>query len=450
MKLKLIMCSDDEEIIYKNNKKYNKRKKKSKKVQKTKSNCIIKTFLKVIISLYLLSMFLIIFFPINQIQNFININTNNNYDNANILMKKYRNREFCDIKTFISLTLRGVSLSGEEFFPKNINPKISIIIGTFNAEFYIKNAILSIQNQNFKDIEIIIVDDASKDNTVTIIKELMKNDKRIELFQNQENKGTLYNKASGVLNAKGKYVMVLDQDDIYTQKDVFSTLYSYSEQNNLDIIGFSSIFTNENNNKVNLRKPNNIVHYFETPILHQPEISNRMYNFTEDGTPIRVNNVIWDYMYRTELFKESIKQIDPKFMNTKMICHEDFLLFFLLTRNAKSLKYIKRLFYINIQWNDNTNDLIKFSRQEKNKMGLNFVCLSYINYIEFILLNTNNTFSDKKIAMVEFNSWYFNNECRNNEFIRERGKNVCKLYLENPYIDDNEKNKIRDFINLGK
>ena len=343
--------------------------------------------------------------------------------------------------------MRGILFSKENFIPKNNNPKISIIIGTFNAEFYIKNAILSIQNQNFKDIEIIIVDDNSKDNTVPVIKELMKKDERIELYQNKENKGTLYNKARGVMSAKGKYVMILDQDDIYTQKDVFSTLYSYSEQNNLDIIGFASIFTNENKKKINIRKPNNIVHFFETPILHQPEISKRMFNFTEGGNPYRVNYVIWDYMYKTDLFKESIKQIDDKYMNTKMICHEDFLLFFILTRKAKSLKYIKRLFYINIQWNDETSDLIKFSRKEKSKMGFNYICLSYINYIEFILFNTNNTVTDKKIAMAEFDSWYFNNECKNNEFIKERGRNVSRLFLENEYIDENEKNKIRNFVN---
>ena len=67
-----------------------------------------------------------------------------------------------------------------------------------------------------------------------------------------------------------------------------------------------------------------------------------------------------------------------------------------------------------------------------------------------MLFNTNNTVNDKKIAMFEFNNWYYNNECRNNEFIKERGKNVSKLNLENEYIDINEKNKIRNFFNEKK
>ena len=433
------MCIDEEESIFKNNNKNRKR------TLKKKSKSKMKKIFKHLLYVYIIIIFLILALNIDKIRNFIKDKIMYN----NILIKKSINKEYYDIDKFVSLTLGGVSLSKTDFFPKNNNPKISIIIGTFNAEFYIKNAILSIQNQNFKDIEIIIVDDYSKDNTVQVIKEIMKKDKRIEVFQNGENKGTLYNKARGVLNAKGKYVMILDQDDIYTQKDVFSTLYAYSEKNNLDILGFASIFSNNNNNKVNVRAKN-VVHYFETPILYQPEVSNRMYNFTEDGTPNRVNYVIWDYIYKTELFKEIIKQIDDKYMNTKMICHEDFLLFFLLTRKAKNIKYIKRLFYINIQWNENTNDLVKFNKKEKSKLGFDFMCLSYLNYIEFILFNTNNTVNDKKIAMFEFNNWYYNNECRNNEFIKERGKNVSKLYLENEYIDINEKNKIRNFLNETK
>ena len=57
--------------------------------------------------------------------------------------------------------------------------------------------------------------DCSKDNSVNLIKELMVKDPRIKLYQNEENKGALYTKTRGVLNAKGKYVMALDEDDMY-------------------------------------------------------------------------------------------------------------------------------------------------------------------------------------------------------------------------------------------
>jgi glycosyltransferase involved in cell wall biosynthesis len=371
------------------------------------------------------------------------LKSNNN--SSNKLIEINLNEEYKYIEQFLYLILNNTLINKDKIFHKIKNPKISIVIPTFNAEGYIQKSILSIQNQNFKDIEIIIVDDYSKDKTIYLIKELMKKDERIKLIRNDKNKGTLYTKTKGILNAKGKYVMILDQDDLYTQKDVFSTLYSYIENKNLDIIGFSSIFSVNNLKDIN-KRTKQIIHYFETPILYQPDISKRMYNFNKSGKPNRVNSVIWNYIYKTELFIYIIKKIDDKFMNTKMVCHEDFLLFFLLSRKADTLKYIKRIFYINIRWKKGTNNKIKYSSEEKSKQEKNFKCLSYINYIEFLLMNTNNTFNDKSIASYEFNNWYFNNKCKYNKFIEERGKYVCKLFLENQYIENKEKNKIRKYL----
>ena len=62
---------------------------------------------------------------------------------------------------------------------------------------------------------------------------------------------------------------------------------------------------------------------------------------------------------------KSINQIDDKIMNTRMNCHEDFLLFFLLTRNAKSLKNIKRVFYAHIYWVNSTKESIYFLKKKK-------------------------------------------------------------------------------------
>ena len=64
----------------------------------------------------------------------------------------------------------------------NKKPKISAILPIYNGGKYLNNSLISIQNQNMKDIEIILIDDFSTDNTITIIEEYMKNDKRIRLF----------------------------------------------------------------------------------------------------------------------------------------------------------------------------------------------------------------------------------------------------------------------------
>ena len=73
----------------------------------------------------------------------------------------------------------------------NKKPKISVILPIYNGGKYLNNSLISIQNQNMKDIEIILIDDFSTDNTITIIEEYMKNDKRIRLIKNSRNKKIL-------------------------------------------------------------------------------------------------------------------------------------------------------------------------------------------------------------------------------------------------------------------
>jgi glycosyltransferase involved in cell wall biosynthesis len=142
------------------------------------------------------------------------------------------------MQEYIYMVMNGTLYNPNEVFKESEDPKISIVITVYNGEGYLETTLLSIQNQDFKDIEIIMVDDCSKDNSVKLIKELMMKDPRVKLYQNEENKGMLYTKTRGVLQAKGKYVLLLDEDDIYAQKDAFSTLYQEAEKNNLDLLGF--------------------------------------------------------------------------------------------------------------------------------------------------------------------------------------------------------------------
>ena len=79
----------------------------------------------------------------------------------------------------------------------------------------IKSVIRSIQNQNMKEIEIIIINDFSKDNSAQVISEMQKEDQRIKLINNKKNLGILHSRAIGILQAKGKYILNLDHDDLF-------------------------------------------------------------------------------------------------------------------------------------------------------------------------------------------------------------------------------------------
>ncbi len=90
-------------------------------------------------------------------------------------------------------------------------PLISVIIPTYNGAKNIKRAITSILNQTYPNIEVIVVDDASKDNTVEIV-ESMK-DSRIKLLRHKENKNGAAARNTGIRAAKGEYIAFLDDDD---------------------------------------------------------------------------------------------------------------------------------------------------------------------------------------------------------------------------------------------
>ena len=386
---------------------------------------------------------------LKAINYFRNVNVQNITDIYHkILLKSNRtnDEELNDCRKFMNEVANHTSFTHNKIFYRSENPKISIVIPMYNAEGYIENGIYAIEKQDFKDIEIIIIDDKSKDNSIRIVKQFMKKDLRINLYKNKYTKGTLYSKSIGVTYSKGKYVLVSDQDDLYSQEDAFTTMYYEMEKNNLDILGFSTICV-----------PNIIFRYSpflrnfrNTQIYHQPYVSYRMFYFKSNNTLVRMGNVIWNYIYKRNIFIKSINQIDDKTMNTRMNCHEDFLLFFLLTRNAKSIKNIKRVFYAHINWVNSTKKSVLFSKKEKNIVNRNYKCLSHINYIEFLLNKTKDTVKDKRIASFELNNYYLKNKCNNNTFIRKRAKNVCKLFLENHFIEQDVKQQILHFLNTTK
>jgi len=95
-----------------------------------------------------------------------------------------------------------------------MNCKISVIIPTYNGGKYIKRAIESVLNQTFQDFEIIVVDDFSSDDTISVIKELQKENSRIKLICLDKNSGgPACPKNEGFKIAEGEYITYLDQDD---------------------------------------------------------------------------------------------------------------------------------------------------------------------------------------------------------------------------------------------
>ncbi len=114
-------------------------------------------------------------------------------------------------------------------------PKVSVIIPVHNVEKYIRKTLDSVVNQTLKDIEIIIVDNKSSDNTLNIVKEYAQNDKRFTIYKNSENLKQGIARNFGVKMARGEYIFFIDGDD-YMELYALEKLYNRIVQMDCDIV----------------------------------------------------------------------------------------------------------------------------------------------------------------------------------------------------------------------
>ena len=95
------------------------------------------------------------------------------------------------------------------------NYLVSIITPSFNSEKYIKDAILSVINQTYQNWELIIIDDCSTDNSLSIVKSFSRNDSRINYYKNKTNSGAAVSRNLGLEKSLGRFVSFIDSDDIW-------------------------------------------------------------------------------------------------------------------------------------------------------------------------------------------------------------------------------------------
>ena len=113
-------------------------------------------------------------------------------------------------------------------------PEVSVIIPVYNSEKYVEKCICSVMAQTLPELEIIIINDGSIDESGKILRKLAQKDSRIILLE-QENKGVAAARNLGVEKATGKYLTFVDGDD-YLQEDYIEKMYSLAEKETLDMV----------------------------------------------------------------------------------------------------------------------------------------------------------------------------------------------------------------------
>lgn len=116
-------------------------------------------------------------------------------------------------------------------------PKVSVIIPVYNAEEHLSEAVDSVLNQDFKDLEVICVDDGSTDKSSSILHKYQQDDPRLKIFP-QQNSGGSAARNTGLAHAEGDYIMFLDSDDVYAD-GVIGDAYNCAQDNNVDIVFYN-------------------------------------------------------------------------------------------------------------------------------------------------------------------------------------------------------------------
>lgn len=314
-------------------------------------------------------------------------------------------------------------------------PDVSIIVPIYNAENYLDKCIESLLNQTKKEIEIILINDGSTDNSEKIIKSYK--DKRIKYFKN-ENQGIGKTRNFGIEKATGKYIMFVDSDD-YIDKNMAKLMFDKAFSNSLDMVvcDYYKVINNENiEEKLPSFKP--------TTLKNSPNLL------------CDINLSPWNKIYKTSLIKDN----NIKFVEN--LKYEDALFVIEALDIANKIgKVNKCLNYYVIHGNSETTvrdkrvyDILKIiDRIRKYFKGKDYIKESLDKLTVRIITNytiQQRVQKDKKIGMqfIEEGFKYLKQEVsdyKNNKYYQSRG--ILKRTIE--------KNKILTKIyvylyNLGK
>ena len=233
--------------------------------------------------------------------------------------------------------------------------KFSIIIPVYNVEKYIKKCLDSVFNQTFKDYEVIVVNDGSKDNSIDVVKKY-----DVKLI-NQENMGLSAARNTGVEQATGEYILFLDSDD-YIDKDLLEELNKSIEENNPDLVRFQIREVYENSEQL---KDYNEESFTNKSGVEAFEIISR-YHFVENA---------WCYAIKRSYYEKE------KFSFKKGTIHEDFGLTPLVIIKANTVNSIS---YIGYNYLQRTGSIMNNDDYEKTKKKVNDMYNHYLYLIEEI------------------------------------------------------------------
>ena len=307
----------------------------------------------------------------------------------------------------------------------------SIIIPVYNTEKYLSRCLDSVVNQTFKNIEIIIVNDASQGNCKEIIEEYLKKDNRIKYIEHSENKSLLQARKTGNIASSGKYIMYVDSDDeieINACEEIFNVI----KNEDCDIVSFGTkVISNDKTKFIQWALSTNRFKIDSEFLLC--EVINQ-----------KISHNMWNKVFHRRIIDKLIEYIpDTKIMNA-----EDMLQCLIAFYFAKSYKVIQKhvyIYYADIGLsNKNTNeiDLNKYDYLCKSsKIALD----EFYNFLVKVKSNIAYGFLFSKLYFNQYNYLFEKIKNDNEEYIKtiEKyfDKSIISQYLHLKKYNEIEKNE---------
>jgi len=273
-------------------------------------------------------------------------------------LEQYHESVLPEIKSFEN----NISLSQEEFyefrkinsenklleenpnFKESLNPDITVVLTMYNQAHCIYKGLRSIQNQSIKNIEIIIVDDCSEDNSTDLIKEYQKEDPRIILITHDTNESRMKARVDGIRKARGKYITLVDGDDALIHKDILKHLLYIAQKGKLDVVEFKG------SGYQNGRPVNVVYNYYGnnfSNIIHQPELRTKFIKKKYNNNYCVSNTVIWAKLIKNDVFQKVLEYMGTEYADEYSNENEDALMAMAVFHVAKSYYISKELGYYN-------------------------------------------------------------------------------------------------------
>ena len=344
--------------------------------------------------------------PINNDNN----KNNKKVDNLNINFYDYKPKKKIgqfSVENFYQICQEEILIDRKKY-ELPMKPKISIIIPVFNKKKDFLKSLRSIQNQSFKSIEIIIVDDGSTDSIDELYKNLLKNEPRIRIFKHSKNMGVWRSRLDGYLYSKGEYILHFDPGDMYADNYVLEDAYNLIIKYNLDTVRFS--FSKTNIHKFEKNKK------FESMNIYPSRHTEILYSKPSYDVHVFGYGTIWNRLVRANIFSKALELVDEYILNAYKNLWEDMWWNDLIDRVSFSNLIVNRLGYLYLVDDNGVGKPRLSSKQKRDKTIKEFI---YFWFFDFQLLPK----EDNKKTIIQ-NLYKYNN--RENKF--------CQLTISLNYL----------------